>query len=257
MDVPGSVEAAWDPYWRHRPRTGPEQPGALTCWSVPILRAAQVRRVVDLGCGPGHDLCFLLREGFEDTGVDRSSVAIDLAREALGRLPDPPPSRGRISRDGALEFLRRQAAGSVEAVHPAATYGATPDDDLRLLFDEVHRVLTPGGLHLWSARGDRHPLRARPEYVPPNRSGAGVLVPIRFLSRAQVDQLTAKGFERIRFTEIEEASSHSFFLADRRARMFPRTFRASPVARDPAQIPRPAPAWAGQHHLTPGARFRA
>jgi len=102
----------------------------------------------------------------------------------------------------------------VEAVHAAATYGATPDDDHRLLFDEVHRVLTPGRLHLWSARGDRHPWRARPENVPPNRSGAGFLVPIRFLSRAQVDRLSARGFERIRFEEIEEASNHSFFLAD-------------------------------------------
>ena len=110
-DVTGSFEGAWDHYWRQRARTGAEQPDELTRRSVPILRAARVRRVIDLGCGIGGGLCYLLREGFAVTGVDRSSVAIDLAREALVQLPNPPRGRGRISRDGALGSIVSRPMG--------------------------------------------------------------------------------------------------------------------------------------------------
>jgi 2-polyprenyl-3-methyl-5-hydroxy-6-metoxy-1,4-benzoquinol methylase len=65
------------------------------------------RRVVDLGCGPGHFLSLLQAQGTPCYGVDLASSA----KAATA-------SRGpKILRMGALEHVRRLKAGRVDGIH--------------------------------------------------------------------------------------------------------------------------------------------
>jgi SAM-dependent methyltransferase len=99
------------------------------------------QRALDLGCGPGGPLTFLVREvGCRGTGVDRSDAALDLARAratALGvgdRL-----ELLAVDLDGRLPF----ADGSFGA---AVSLDVLPHlADRAAFFAEVARVLAPGG----------------------------------------------------------------------------------------------------------------
>jgi len=208
-------QLAWDRYWSEVYRAGNERPGAFTRWSERILRTSHARTVVDLGCGPGRDLCFLLTRGFSVVGVDISSVATGLAAKAVSRLPPEVAERGRVVHGELLDFLATLPPGSVDAVHAAATYQGLSDDEAVKVFREIHRVLGPRGLHLWSVRTDRHTGGRRPASVPPNFAGLGFTVPLRFFARDEVERLTATLFDHLEIVETPEPSS--FRIADRKS----------------------------------------
>ncbi len=207
---------AWDRYWSEWRRPAAVIPGRFTVWSVPFLRAGSVRTVVDLGCGAGRDLAFLLQEGFRVTGVDASRVAVTLAEQARTALPPKVARRGSVVRADALQFLTDTPPRSVDAVHAPATYQGFSPAALDALFDQLRRVLVPGGVHVWSIRNDRHGDRHRPESVAPNRPG-GPVSEIRFFSRRLVDRLTGDGFERLAIEEgVVPPHARSYYVADRR-----------------------------------------
>jgi O-antigen chain-terminating methyltransferase len=67
------------------------------------------RRVVDLGCGPGHFLSLLRAQGTPCYGVDLEASGVAAAG-----------ARGlKVLRAGALEHLRRLKAGRVDGIHCA------------------------------------------------------------------------------------------------------------------------------------------
>jgi SAM-dependent methyltransferase len=140
--------AAWDRYWAEVPRAAEARPGGFTRWAVSFLQRAGVRRVLDLGCGAGRDLRYLLDLGFDATGVDASPRAVALAERAVASLADGARRRGRVVRADLLDFLGSADGGAYDAVHAAATYqslSASEDERARA---EVARVLASGGLHL-------------------------------------------------------------------------------------------------------------
>jgi SAM-dependent methyltransferase len=94
--------------------------------------------IADLGCGPGHVAAWLLDHGVGAVGVDLSHQMI-----AVGRRAYP----GVDFRQG--DFLRLPAAdrefGAVVALYSIIHL---PPDELPIAFEEMRRVLTPGGLLL-------------------------------------------------------------------------------------------------------------
>lgn len=209
-----SREHAWNRYWAEVPRGGHNHPGEFTRWTVPFLRSANARNVVDLGCGPGRDLSFLLEQGFSVTGVDCSAVATELAATAISRLNPDIRGRGCAINDDLLDYLVRLEPASVDAVHAASTYQGLSDREVSALFDQVHRVLVTGGLHLWSVRNREHPGRIHPELVPPNFPKLGFTLQARFFSVDDVARFRGERFEQL---ALEESSdSHSYMIADRR-----------------------------------------
>lgn len=201
---------AWDRYWSGAAH-GDGGPGRFTRWAVPLLKAGAVGSVVDLGCGAGRDLCYLVRQGFRVTGVDISPAAIERSRAAL--------ARGKLG--GTVRLLEADpraplstvATGSVDAVHAAASYQGLSPTAARQLFREVRRVLRPDGWHVWSIRGERHPGRAQPGSVPPNVPSDRAPVRLRFPSVQAVARLEAVGFRRV---ELRVVEPHAFYVADRR-----------------------------------------
>ena len=107
----------------------PSYPGNLTIRRFADLAArhlADVRSVLDLGCGPGEITCELARRhpSVAFTGFDHSPVAIERAREHARRL--------------GLDNIRFDVA-DLEAFSPE-----TPVD-LIAMFDAFHHVLDPAG----------------------------------------------------------------------------------------------------------------
>ena len=207
-------ERAWDRYWTEVHRGGHDHPGEFTRWAVPFLRSANARNVVDLGCGAGRDLSFLLEEGFSVTGVDCSAVATELSAKAISRLDLRIRGRGCVINDDLLDYLLRLGPESVDAVHAAATYQGLSDREVSELFGEVYRVLVKGGLHLWSVRNKDHPGKIHPELVPPNFPKLGFTVPLRFFSVKEATRFRGERFEQLALQETPD--SHSYLIADRK-----------------------------------------
>ena len=127
-----------------------------------LLRAFEKdRKILDVGCGSGRDLCSLLRKGKDAYGVDASKemlAAANLALSARGLS-----GQGRLF-ESALPDLKMFGEDEFDGVLCSAVLMHVPEEEL---FDAVYtlrRVLRPGGTLLVSvpaARNDVDPATRR------------------------------------------------------------------------------------------------
>lgn len=105
-------------------------------------------RVLELGCGRGNNLWFLLREGFRAVGIDISSDALAAGSQMLraeGHVPEL--LTGTFT---ALPFVR----DSFDVVIDRGSLVCCPPGWLAAALDEVKRVLNPGGRFLFTPYRD-------------------------------------------------------------------------------------------------------
>ncbi len=104
-----------------------------------LLQLEPGARILDAPCGHGRLSRRLAAAGMEVTGVDSSARFIAMADADPG-LPGPPPAYV----EGDLRRL--PVAGPFDAVVCWFTsFGYYDDADCRVVLDEFHRVLRPGG----------------------------------------------------------------------------------------------------------------
>ena len=102
----------------------------------------KVVRILEIGCGTGANLWFVAREGFDAYGLDGSQVAIERARE---RLKDESLSANLVLGDAMnLPY----AENFFDVVLDIECSYANSLKDTKVIMNEVHRVLKPGGLFL-------------------------------------------------------------------------------------------------------------
>jgi len=109
--------------------------------------SAQVRRVLDVGCGAGPLTEALIDAGFEVTGVDTSAELLELAR---ANAPEAHFIHASI-----YEFKIR-GYDAVIAVGEPLTYheeGANADDRIAGFFQRVSEALPPGGMLIFDVIG--------------------------------------------------------------------------------------------------------
>lgn len=96
--------------------------------------------ILEVGCGPGCNICYLAKEGFNVYGIDVSMVAIDQARQRLHDSNLRADLRiGDISKI-SLPSNRFNAVIDIECVYI---------NDIKKshkILNEIKRVLQPGGL---------------------------------------------------------------------------------------------------------------
>jgi ubiquinone/menaquinone biosynthesis C-methylase UbiE len=101
-----------------------------------LLGSVEGKRILDLGCGAGHNALALARHGAKVIAVDASSDQVSEARAAAEReglrieLHHAPLAE--------LAFIRADTIDAVLSVH-----GLAPVDDIDRVFRQVDRVLHP------------------------------------------------------------------------------------------------------------------
>ena len=107
-------------------------------------RSLKGRRLLDAGCGYGHDLPFFVRRGATVYGIDGSKRMIDLARRHNPTLKTLSVQRLQKTTFPSRSF---DIVVSQYALHNAI--------DLAPAFKELRRILKPGGILLYLVQ---HPL---------------------------------------------------------------------------------------------------
>jgi SAM-dependent methyltransferase len=179
--------------------TGPSEPGA---YAAGLFARDQVRDLLELGAGQGRDTLAFLRAGLTVT-------ALDYAAGALTRLQRAATGAGLAGRLTTVVHDVREPlplpGGGFDAVYSHMLFNmALTSAELETLSGEVHRVLRPAGLHVYTVRhtGDTH-------YGAGTSHGDGMFENggfiVHFFDRALVDRL-ATGFTLLDLTPFEEGA---------------------------------------------------
>jgi SAM-dependent methyltransferase len=183
-----------------------------------LLRDEGVRNLVELGCGYGRDSSYLAAQGFRVRGVD---LTADRAG-SVGDARDPRSSVEFVEGD-ALGFLAALPAQSVDAVFSNMFFNMDfTETEHRELMRAVHRVLRPGGLHLYSARSTSDPWYGRGQPVGPDTfDPAPHGVTMHYFSEAYADRLAKGLFVPVRRLERTEGKGdfpiRLLYVVDRRS----------------------------------------
>jgi SAM-dependent methyltransferase len=164
-----------------------------------------------LGSGPGRDAREMARSGLQVRAVDHAGSAI-----ARGRAwADPPPGL-EYEEANLCDALASTASGSLSAVYAHAVYMILSDDEVVQVAEEVHRVLRPGGLHLFAVRSVTDPIaREGAEVAPDVRQRSLDPEPIRYYREETVEWFTSRGFAREAGEDVVPA--HMWYVCDRRS----------------------------------------
>ena len=101
-------------------------------------------RVVDAGCGPGRNIVYLLREGYEVFGVDANAEAVESVREMAGVLaPGLPSANFQVA---AIEEMPFPDAFADVVVCNSVLHFARDEAHFDAMVRGLWRVLRPGGM---------------------------------------------------------------------------------------------------------------
>lgn len=177
--------------------TGPSEPARA---AAKRLASAGARRVLELGAGQGRDTLFLARQGFAVTALDYTAGALETISAAAGVA-------GLATLVSAARHDVRQPLpfpnGSFDASYSHMLFCmALTTPELEHLAAEVHRVLRPGGLVIYTVRhtGDAHYGTGTPHGDGMYEHGGFI---VHFFDRGLVDRLAA-GFELLDVTGFTE-----------------------------------------------------
>lgn len=124
-----------------------EQFGAIDIYLFDQLLRGRITphmRVLDVGCGAGRNVHYLLREGFNVHGVDGNPDAIAAVRALAAQLA-PHLSRENF-RTEAIETMSFASAFADVVVCNAVLHFAADETHFDAMLAQCWRVLKPGGL---------------------------------------------------------------------------------------------------------------
>jgi len=184
-------------------------------WVVPRLGAMTGSHLVEIGCGPGRDLCHYARHGFAVLGIDHAPSAIEGARHRTALLPEPARSRARVLYGEAVASLLSLPEESQDAVVAHLVYGSFTPKELTGLSGAVARTLRPGGTHAFAVRATSDPRFQQGQKVDGDTLlGGPHLVPYRYFTLESAAEVPGARFtveERVRI-----APEHLLYVRARR-----------------------------------------
>lgn len=99
-------------------------------------------KLLEIGCGPGANLWFMAREGFNVTGIDGSPTAIERANKRLNA--EVPEWNGAVEVGDMINLP--YADEEFEAVLDIEATSTNSFENTQKIFVEAARVLKPNGL---------------------------------------------------------------------------------------------------------------
>lgn len=146
----------WQQTYQAHPGMYGQAPSVAAVYAAGVFRAAEARRVVELGAGHGRDALYLAQNDFHVTAADFSGAALTQLREQAA-------VRGLSGMVETVEHDVRSplplAEGSADAVFAHMLLCmALSTAEIRAVVGEVRRVLRPGGVFVYTVRhvGDAH-----------------------------------------------------------------------------------------------------
>jgi ubiquinone/menaquinone biosynthesis C-methylase UbiE len=105
--------------------------------------AAQVpgRRLLDVGCGPGHHAHLFADWGYEVVGIDASAAMIELARSGKRSEPAPQFHVARMQQIGALF-----PENAFDGAWISASLLHVPEEETPAVLAAVHRIVVDRGV---------------------------------------------------------------------------------------------------------------
>jgi SAM-dependent methyltransferase len=101
-------------------------------------------RVLDAGCGPGRNLVYLLRAGYEVFATDADAESIDAVRRLASSLaPALPAGNFRVE---PVERMSFDDGFADAVVSSAVLHFSSNDVQFAGMVNEMWRVLKPGGM---------------------------------------------------------------------------------------------------------------
>ncbi|MUG93516.1 methyltransferase domain-containing protein [Scytonema sp. UIC 10036] len=140
---------------------------------LPFLKSANVKTLLDLGCGSGNDVLRLAKQGFTVIGMDFSDEAVRQGREKAEKLG----LNAQFVIADMAKPLPFQSA-SFDAVMSNVAIHMFSDRITRELFKEIRRIVRPEGLFVFHVNSTEDAL-VRAERHPPIRE----IEPNYFLER--------------------------------------------------------------------------
>lgn len=185
MELARAQQDRWQAAYAGNSRLHGTEPSAAARWAARLFEAAGIDDLLELGAGQGRDALYLARQGFSVHATDFSETALrqlrldaqrdgldDRVTAALHDVRDPlPPADATVSAVYANLLLNM----------------ALSHAELRALVNEIHRVLRPGGLFVYTAWSTDKLRSAGPE--PGDDLSAHDGFAVRFFDRALVDEL--------------------------------------------------------------------
>lgn len=148
-----SFFSARAPGWDER--TGAGSPEHLAPLASAVLHVStSPERILDIGCGTGADTLFLARE-FPQARVRGVDISEKMVREAVAKVGLDP--------EGRIAFKVGDAA---DLPYPARSFDLVAQLNMPVFFDQIVRVLRPGGHVIVAASWGREtPFYTRPKLL--------------------------------------------------------------------------------------------
>ena len=99
-------------------------------------------RIFDAGCGGGRNLVYLLREGYDVSGVDADPYAVESVRDMAVQLGHAPVD----FRNEPIESMTFPDAFADVVLSSAVMHFAEDDQHFNAMLRGMWRVLKPGGM---------------------------------------------------------------------------------------------------------------
>lgn len=199
-DVLDAQQRHWEDTFAHIPDllgSASSDPARI---AVQLFKQEKVRRILELGGGQGRDTLLFAHSSFQ---VD----VLDYAKTSVRTIVAKARQSGVIDLVGAKQHDVREplpfADGTFDACYSHMLYCmALTTPELESLFQEIHRVLRPSGLHIYTVRHTRDAHYGMGMHRGEDMYEIGGFI-VHFFTRQKIEQLTA-GYVLESIDEFEE-----------------------------------------------------
>lgn len=178
------------------------EPSDFAKKTLELFRREGVCTVLELGCGQGRDTVFFARNGLRMTALDYAETAIEALRE---KVASAGLSSSTVIRAHDVRHPLPFPDASFEACYSHMLLCMELSTaEIAFILGEIHRVLRPGGIVLYSVRSsfDKH-YRTGTHLCDEIYEIGGFAV--HFFTEEKIRKL-AKGYEILAINGMEEGS---------------------------------------------------